>query len=81
MKILEGKVAIATGATRGIGRSIAVKLAEQGAHVVFTYASSEEKAQQRVASKTRASPSTPTTPQRSPEDSIPAICIAQQRAI
>lgn len=44
MKLLEGKVALITGATRGIGRGIAIKFAEHGAHVVFTYVSSEEKA-------------------------------------
>lgn len=44
MKLLEGKVALITGATRGIGRGIAIKFAEHGAHVVFTYISSEEKA-------------------------------------
>lgn len=44
MKLLEGKVALITGATRGIGRGIALKFAEHGAHVVFTYVSSEEKA-------------------------------------
>jgi 3-oxoacyl-[acyl-carrier protein] reductase len=44
MKLLEGKVAIITGATRGIGKAIAQKFAEHGAHVVFTYASSDEKA-------------------------------------
>src|SRR6195952_3832292 len=44
MKLLENKVAIITGASRGIGEGIALKLAEQGAHVAFSYVSSEEKA-------------------------------------
>ena len=44
MKLLEGKTAIITGATRGIGRGVALKLAEQGANVAFTYVSSQEKA-------------------------------------
>lgn len=46
MKLLEGKVAIITGATRGIGEGIALKFAEHGASVVFTYVSdsSAEKA-------------------------------------
>ena len=44
MKALEGKVAIITGASRGIGRAIAIKYAEEGARVAFTYLSSEEKA-------------------------------------
>ena len=44
MKLLENKVAIITGGSRGIGESIAVKLAESGAHIAFTYVSSDEKA-------------------------------------
>lgn len=43
MKLLEGKVAIVTGASRGIGRGIAFKLAEHGANIAFTYLSSVEK--------------------------------------
>jgi len=44
MKLLEGKVAIVTGASRGIGEAIALKLADHGAQIAFTYLSSEEKA-------------------------------------
>jgi 3-oxoacyl-[acyl-carrier protein] reductase len=46
MKLLENKIAIVTGAARGIGEGIALKLAEHGAHIAFTYVSesSAEKA-------------------------------------
>lgn len=46
MKLLENKVAIITGAARGIGEGIALKFAEQGAHIALTYVSegSAEKA-------------------------------------
>jgi 3-oxoacyl-[acyl-carrier protein] reductase len=46
MNLLENKVAIITGASRGIGKSIAQEFVRQGATVVFTYLSSEEKANQ-----------------------------------
>lgn len=39
MKLLENKVAIVTGAARGIGEAIAIKFAEHGAHIAFTYVS------------------------------------------
>ena len=46
MKLLENKVAIVTGAARGIGEAIALKFAEHGANIAFTYVSdsSAEKA-------------------------------------
>jgi 3-oxoacyl-[acyl-carrier protein] reductase len=44
MKLLENKTALITGASRGIGEAIAVKFAEQGANIAFTYLSSEERA-------------------------------------
>lgn len=44
MKILEGKVSIVTGASRGIGEAIALKLAEHGSNIAFTYLNSDDKA-------------------------------------
>lgn len=46
MGILQGKTAIITGATRGIGLGIARKFAAEGANIAFTYQSSPEKAEQ-----------------------------------
>src|SRR3546814_17691426 len=45
MKLLEGKTALITGASKGIGRTIATRFAEEGANVAFTYLSSVEKGQ------------------------------------
>lgn len=55
MKLLEGKVAIVTGAARGIGEAIVLKFAAHGAKVAFTYVSdsSAEKAK-AIEDKVRA---------------------------
>ncbi|WP_155590205.1 3-oxoacyl-[acyl-carrier-protein] reductase [Lysinibacillus cavernae] len=49
MRKLEGKVAVVTGASRGIGRAIAFKLADEGAKVVVNYSGSQAKAEEVVA--------------------------------
>ena len=46
MKILKGKTAIITGATRGIGRGVAEVFAKHGANVIFTYSSSSDLAKE-----------------------------------
>ena len=48
MKLLEGKTALITGASKGIGRAIALEFAAQGAAVAFTYLSSVEKGEALV---------------------------------
>lgn len=43
---MEGKIAVVTGASRGIGKAIAVKLASKGATVVINYNGSRERAEE-----------------------------------
>lgn len=45
MKLLENKTALITGASKGIGKAIALKYAQEGANIAFTYLSSVEKGQ------------------------------------
>lgn len=47
MKLLEGKVAVVTGAARGIGKAIAIQFAKEGANVAFTDLAIDETARRR----------------------------------
>ena len=49
MKLLEGKIALITGGSRGIGRAVALRLAEAGADIAFTYRKGCEEAAEVVA--------------------------------
>ena len=49
MKLLEGKVALVTGAARGIGKAIALRFAEAGADVAFTDLAITESAEQTIS--------------------------------
>ena len=48
MELLKGKVALVTGGSRGIGRSIVMDLAVSGADVAFTYRQDVKKAQDKI---------------------------------
>ena len=48
MSTLQGKVAIVTGSSRGIGKETAIALAKEGANVVVNYANSSEAAEEVV---------------------------------
>ncbi|MGW7292931.1 SDR family NAD(P)-dependent oxidoreductase [Streptomyces xiamenensis] len=54
MTALQGKTAVVTGGSRGIGRAVVERLARDGAHVVFNYARSEAAAAEVVAAVQRA---------------------------
>ena len=62
MKLLEGKVAVVTGAARGIGKAIALEFAKEGADVAFTDLTIDENGKAteaespRWASKPKAMP-------------------------
>ena len=70
-KPLSGKVALVTGASRGIGKEIAINLGKLGAEVIVNYSSSEDKAQEVVNSiKTLGSKSYKTKFNVGDEDSV-----------
>jgi 3-oxoacyl-[acyl-carrier protein] reductase len=53
MGLLKGRVALITGSSRGIGRAIAIRMAQEGADVVINYVSNEEAASEVMSQVTR----------------------------
>lgn len=53
MGLLKGRVALITGSSRGIGRAIAIRMAQEGADVVINYVSNEEAANEVMSQVTR----------------------------
>ena len=51
MKLLQDKVALITGGSRGIGAALVARFVEHGAHVAFTYRSSAAEAEKVIAIK------------------------------
>jgi len=56
MKNLEGRIALVTGAAKGIGKAIALKLAAEGAVLIVNYNGSREKAEETLAEIRKISP-------------------------
>jgi 3-oxoacyl-[acyl-carrier protein] reductase len=71
---LAGQVAVVTGAGRGIGRAIALTLAELGAHTVLCGRSREALEQTAAAIQNRSGPNSMKGPERSPEKSSAIEC-------
>ena len=51
--MLNGKIALVTGGSRGIGRAICMELGKQGASIAFVYAGNEQKAEETLAALTQ----------------------------
>ncbi len=62
MPILEGRIAIITGSSRGIGRAIAIAFAREGCKVVVNYRHSREKALEVAAEIEKIHPTRPCPP-------------------
>jgi len=69
---LEGKIAVVTGGSRGIGRAIAVALGRAGAKVIVNYASNETAAAEAVAAVVAAIHSGGDVPARASAAASPA---------